>query len=423
VKETITKIDFKSLMQGTLLESMNYLNNISEQFPSAISFASGRPPNSFLDVHRSGEWIDNYITFVSEKTAKTKEDVWKTLGQYAATKGIINTLLSSFLQEIEGVDYPVDNLIITNGFQEALCIELRKLALVNGALLVIDPTYIGLSGAAMINEVPIYTFTVEGNLSKKIEAAAAIALNDGYENLALYVIPDFDNPTGTCLNLQQRKDIIKICQTHNILILEDVAYRYFYFEAQPNPSMFALDNNGIVIQLGTFAKSFMPGVRLGYNIKKKKSVINWALPTGFSTTIKSYISVTTSPLNQAILGGFLLEGSKSFKDLNQDRNNFCKENRDALLAVLNEELGDLNNVSWTLPEGGFFLIVSLPFEFTEKESFEMANTFNVIVSPLKMFSLRGSFENCVRLAYSNVEVEEAIEGAKRFSNYVKSKLT
>ncbi len=299
--------------------------------------------------------------------------------------------------------------MVTQGAQEAMVVLL--LGLFDPAvdvLLASDPTYIGITGLAAI--AGIETLPVasdeQGLELGALRAAIAAARARGKRPRAFYHVPDFNNPLGTRMPLEDRRRLLALLRDEEVLLFEDNAYGMFVFDGEPLPTLKALDRDGVVIYLGSFSKTLYPGLRLGYLVAGQEV----AGPDGKKvplavelSKVKSLTTVTTSPLLQAVAGAILLENDCSLRRVVAAKLPFYRGNRDRMLGCLEKELGPVAGVSWNRPAGGFFLTVSLPFAFGAAEVEACAGGHGVIVCPMSYFALSPGREKQVRLSFSYVD--------------------
>ncbi len=421
-------LTLRSGLEDPLLEVMNFLNEVVLRYPGAISFAPGRPSERHFDVERSLDRATVWVESNARATGRSSREVWNDLGQYNRTNGIIHELIARQLAVDEGIDAAAEAIVVTAGCQEAMAILL--LGLIDpaaDALLVSDPTYIGITGLARImglTLVPVPT----GERGLEPEAALAgieQARRQGRRPRALYDIPDFNNPLGTRMPVATRRALLDLAREHDLLIWEDNAYGMFSYDGSPLPPLKALDEHGVVIYMGTFSKTLFPGLRLGFLVADQRVV----LPSGKRvplaaelSKVKSLTTVTTSPLVQAIAGGFLIDTGGSLRPLMEGKLPFYRANRDRMLGCLEERLGATEGVRWNRPEGGFFLTLDLPFAFTDDCLLACARDYGVVVCPMSFFSLTPGREGQVRLAFSYVTEEQIEEGIARFARFVQDRV-
>ncbi len=420
-------IALKSWLSDPLLDVMNFLNEAVLRYPRAISFAPGRPSEEHFDVERSlgaaGLWVESRATAAGVPPRK----VWNDLGQYNKTNGIINDLIARQLAADEGIAASPESIIVTTGCQEGMAILLLGLIdPAEDALLVSDPAYIGIPGLARImglTVVPIPTGE-RGLDPEAVRRAVGEARRTGRRPRALYDVPDFNNPLGTRMPLEARRALLALAHEEEMLIWEDNPYGMFSYDGPPLPTLKALDEPGVVIYMGSFSKTLFPGLRLGYLVAGQQVV----LPSGVRvplaaelSKIKSLTTVNTSPVIQAIAGGILLANGGSLRPVMAEKLPSYRASRDRMLAALERRLGGIEGVSWNRPEGGFFLTLNLPFEFTDDLLMACARDYGVIVCPMRFFALAPGRERQARLSFSYVTGEQIDEGIARLARFVRER--
>lgn len=422
------EIRLKSCFREPLLEVMHFLNEVVSRYPEAVSFAPGRPTERHFDVEGTLGLAPRYVEHRAAATGWSPRDVWNDLGQYNKTGGIINDLIARQLELDEGIRVRPASIVVTHGCQEAMAILLLGLFEPGrDVLLVSDPTYIGITGLAAILGIEMVPVATGEQGLEPAEVAAAIdaVRTRGKRPRALYDIPDFNNPLGTRMPLPARRVLLDLLREREVLLFEDNPYGMFSYDGDPLPTLKALDEHGVVVYLGSFAKTLYPGLRAGYLVADQEAVTESGERTPLAaelSKVKSLTTVTTSPVIQAVVGALLLEGDGSLRGLMRHRIPFYRANRDRMLACLEEHLGDAPGVCWNRPEGGFFLTVRLPFEFGDDCLQACARDHGVIVCPMSFFALSPGRERQVRLSFSYVTEEQIEEGIGRFARFVRDRL-
>jgi (S)-3,5-dihydroxyphenylglycine transaminase len=408
---------------------MNFLNEVSFQYPAAVSFASGRPREEFFDV---AGWIESIARFCEHDASTRHEDAassLRRLAQYGPTNGVINALVAEQIGCDEGVVCSPERLIVTTGCQEAIALSLQALCADRGdTVLALNPTYIGVTGAAIGAGIELQPLDSDpgASLPALLARKTGALREQGKRARAFYVIPEFDNPTGTVITLDDRRAILEFCASNEIAILEDNTYRMFRFEGDARPTLAELDEYGCVVYLHTYSKTLCPAVRVGCAVVPKTLFGDAAASRNLLASMsenKSFLTVNTSQFNQALVGGVLLAENGSLQRLTRPATGFYRANRDTLVECLETHFGsESEGVSWNRPEGGFFLTLELPFEFAAPEMMECASEYGAIVMPMSFFSLDGSYRNRVRFAYSNLSGDEIRRGIERFAAYARAKI-
>jgi (S)-3,5-dihydroxyphenylglycine transaminase len=422
------EVAVKGCFSDPLLEVMNFLNEVVLRYPQAISFAPGRPSERHFDVEGSLARARTYVEHRAAARGLDERAVWNDLGQYNKTNGIINDLVARQIELDEGIRADPASIVVTCGCQEGMVILLIGLFdPATDALLVSDPSYIGIPGLARMMGIPLVPVPTGERGLDPADVAAAIAATrrSGRRPRALYDVPDFNNPLGTRMPLEARRALLDLADREGILIFEDNPYGMFSYDGPPLPTLKALDDRGLVIYMGSYSKTLFPGLRVGFLVADQPARVEGA--AGASTLaaelskVKSLTTVTSPPLNQAIVGGVLLENGGSLRPLMEEKLPFYRTNRDRMVACLDEQLGGLSGVSWNRPEGGFFLTVTLPFELDEAGLQVAARDYGVIVCPMPFFALSPGREREVRLSFSYVTPEQIEEGIGRFAKFVRER--
>ncbi|MEU1400363.1 PLP-dependent aminotransferase family protein [Micromonospora zamorensis] len=412
-------------LRDPALASMNFLNQVANRFPKAISLAAGRPSEDFFDVDDLSRYLRIFCEYLTAEKGADVELVRRTLFQYGRTKGIIHELLARHLACDEGIDVDPESIVVTVGCQEAMFLVLRALRMdEHDVVLTVSPGYVGLTGAARLVEMSLWPVreTKDGidldHLVEQIEAVRAA----GKRPRAFYLVPDFANPSGASLDLKARHQLLAIAAEHDLLILEDNPYGLFQAEdGQRLPTLKALDTSRRVIYLGSLAKTCFPGVRIGFVVADQRVA---GADDGGSvlfadelSKIKSMLTVNTPPVAQAIAAGKLLEHGCSLTNANVREMQLYSRNLRLLLDGMDRRFprGDNHQVSWNTPRGGFFVVVTVPF-LADNTALEYgASKYGVLWTPMSHFYDGCGGENQLRLSVSVVSPDEIEAGLDRLA--------
>jgi (S)-3,5-dihydroxyphenylglycine transaminase len=422
-------VTLKGCLGDPLLDVMNFLNEVVHRYPKAVSFAPGRPAERHFDVEASLGKARPWVEHRAATAGLDPRAVWNDIGQYNKTNGIINDLVARQLAADEGIHAAPESILVTTGCQEGMAILL--IGLIDpavDALLVSDPTYIGIPGLAKMMGITLVPVpTGENGLTPEAVAAGVERARElGLRPRALYDIPDFNNPLGTRMPVQARRDLLALARETGLLIWEDNPYGRFSYDEGPGeslPTLKALDEHGVVIYMGSYSKTLFPGLRLGFLVAGQTVVRpsgERVLLAAELSKVKSLTTVNTSTVIQAIAGGILLENGCSLAPLMAGKLPSYRANRDRMLACLEDHLGGAG-VRWNRPAGGFFLTVTLPFEFTGECLEACARDYGVIVCPMSFFALTPGRERQVRLSFSYVTEDEIEQGIARFARFVRDR--
>lgn len=408
-----------------LMEVMNFLNEVTSRYPDAISFGPGRPYEGLFEVARIGEYLDAYTRHLSEDLGRSADEVRTALFQYGRTNGQIHELVARALHHDEGITADPASLVVTVGAQEGMFLALRALfADPADVLLVSSPCYVGITGAARLLDietvhVPDGERGADPDVLRRTIAGLRAA---GKRPRAFYVVPDFSNPTGTCLPLPDRHRLLDLTEAEDLLILEDNPYGFFTRTGTGLPTLKALDERRRVLYLGSFAKTCFPGARVGYVIADQLVEAadgSRTLLADELSKIKGMVTVNTPALSQAVIGGMLLTHDFRLRDANKPAADFYQHNLAVLLDRLDRLLPparrEAAGIHWNAPEGGFFLTVTLPVPADNALLEESAREHGVIWTPMSYFHPDGGGRNQLRLSLSYLTPEQVAEGARRLA--------
>jgi len=404
--------------------SMNFLNEIAERYPDAISLAAGRPYDGFLDPADVPRFLESFTGHLRAR-GRTERQIAMATMQYGRTNGILGDLIARMLATDEGIEVPERAIAVTAGCQEAMVIVLR--ALCQGpedVILAASPCYVGITGAARILDVDVVPVPEgpDGLDPDDVRRVAAGVRASGRRPRALYLVPDFANPSGACLSVERRHALLDAAADADLLILEDDPYGLFGIDDRPRPKLKALDTDRRVIYLGSFAKSGFPGARIGYLVADQDVVDADGTVTMLAdelSTIKSMLTVNTSPISQAAIGGMLVEAGCSLRAMNQDRILFYRNNLRVLDAALERHFPAADRaargIRWSAPAGGFFVVVDVPVIADVKLLERSAQDYGVLWTPMGFFYGDGGGTHAIRLSCSALPPDRVEEGVARLA--------
>src|SRR5260370_11666757 len=232
---------------------------------------------------------------------------------------------------------------------------------------------------------------------------------------ALYVVSNFANPSGVSLSASVRRGLIEVAADADLLILEDGPYALCGREDTRSPALKSLDTGHRVIYLGSFAKSVSPGARVGFLVADQAVVGadgHRSLLADELSTVKSMITVNTSPIAQAVIGGVLVSCGYSLRAANREKIAFYRRTLRALLAALERHFTD-PAITWNSPSGGFFAVLDVPVRADEKLLELSARDYGVLWTPMLFFYLDGGGSRAIRLSCSALAAHQIRAGLRR----------
>jgi 2-aminoadipate transaminase len=314
-----------------------------------------------------------------------------------------------------GIETTAENILITSGAQQALDL-IGKIMLDPGDVILTEsPTYLGALQAWRAYQADFVSVPIDAD-GMCVDQRLEEALRAGPK--FMYILSNFQNPTGVTLSLERRQKLIKIADHYGIPIIEDDPYGDLRFEGEHVSPLVALDaqlqathphktnENGFyrgdVIYLGTFSKTLAPGLRLGWMVAPRDVIKR-------CVTAKQGVDLHTSTFTQMLAyevakDGFLDEHKKLIRRVYRER-------RDVMLAAMEKYFPP--GVHWTHPQGGLFLWVTLPEELEATEILHKAVANKVAFVPGTAFYPDGSGHNTGRFNFSNAQPEEIEIGIQR----------
>lgn len=373
------------------------LLKLTEQ-PDLISFAGGLPGPDVFPVQE-----------IAEAAQRVLRDSGPQSLQYGPTEGHL-PLREMIVRHSAryGLESSPENVLITSGSQQALDLLGRIFVNRGDRILVESPTYLGALQAwsaygAEYVPVPI---DEDGMITGALEEA----LRAGPK--FIYVLPNFQNPTGVTLSLERRQALIRLAERYGVPIIEDDPYGQLRFEGDHLPTLLTLDGesrtngdhryHGNVIYLSTFSKVLAPGFRLAWVVAPPEVVRKLVQAKQgadlHSSTFGQYLAY------EVARGGFLDRHVRLIRQVYRRR-------RDVMLEAMDSNFP--KGVHWTKPKGGLFLWGILPEGLSSAELLQSALKQKVAFVPGAPFFARGGGENTMRLNFSYASEDRILEGIRR----------
>ena len=366
------------------------------QMPEVISFAGGMPAPELFPI---------------EAFKKASKEVLNENGeialQYGPTEGY-EPLKKKIVERMTKVyvDATSDQILITSGSQQGLDF-VAKVFIDPGDLIICEsPTYLGAINAFKAYEPEFVEIETDDDGMVMEDLEEALRTNNNVR--FIYVIPDFQNPSGKTWSIERRKKLIELANKYNIIIVEDNPYGELLFEGEIRPAIKHYDTEGRVIFLGTFSKILCPGIRLGWAVAEEEVLSKLIM-------VKQGADLQSSTVSQMQIDRFLEiydieEHIEKIKALYKNR-------RDLMLKTMEEEFPE--EVQYTYPKGGLFTWVILPEHISARDLAAKALEKNVAFVPGGSFFPNEARENTFRMNYSNMDDDRIVEGVKRLGEVIK----
>lgn len=381
---------------------------VATQAADMVSFAPGYPDPQLFPWDELREIADSLL----------RGDDGNTL-QYGPTRGH-GPLLDSLVGVVgaRGINASRDNIIITSGSQQGIDLIARVLVSPGDVVLVELPTFTGGIAAfknaqANIVGVKLETDGIDlGHLDevwqREHRAGRAVKL--------LYVIPNFQNPTGSLLALKKRIQLLEWADRRDVLIVEDDPYGSLYFEDVANESetrpLAADDTNGRVLYLSTVSKTLAPGFRVGWMVAPRTLIERF-------DTAKQSTDLSSGVLDQHIALEAIRRGV--IDRLAPRLRAAYKRKRDVIEGAIRTHMGD--RLTWQQPRGGFFVWATLPPGRTDLEVLQQAVAQRVVFVIGSAFFVDGSGHETIRLSFSAPTIDRIEEGVRRLAAVLQPALT
>jgi len=385
--QNILSDNAKSMRRSAIRDLLSVANR-----PEVISFAGGFPNPSTFPVEDLKVIMQEVLEHDSTKAL-----------QYGPTEG--NEKLREILAQryiAQGLKITKDNILITTSSQQAIDLT-SKIFISPGDTIVCGlPSYLGALQAFWSYQAnPIGVPKDE-----ELEVVVKTLIASGKKPKFIYTIPDFQNPSGITMDLKQRKMVLDVAEKYDLLVIEDSPYREIRFEGESQPLLYSMNNERVLL-FGTLSKTVLPGFRLGWIIAPEQ-IIDKLVVAKQSTDLCAPV------FDQAVITSYF---EKGLFDKNLGKTiELYKNKRNHMLACFDKYMP--KGVTWTKPEGGLFLFVTLPEGNDATKLFEVAIKENVAFVIGEAFHCDGSGKNTLRINFSFMDEERTEEGVKRLAKAI-----
>lgn len=398
---------FSRVGMGMQQSAIRQMGTVAAQNPDLISFAPGYPaPENFA----WGEYQAIANDILSARGRSTLQD-GPTRGMSELLEAIVPLLAT------RGIAASTDELMITSGSQQGLDLIARVFLDPGDVVLVELPSYTGALTAFRNAQASLVGVGQQADGIDLVDLERRIneVRREGRPLKFLYLVPNFQNPTGILTSLEKRRQLLELANRHDILIVEDDPYGSLYFEdctrGEETRPIKADDRDNRVVYLSSFSKTLSPAFRVAWVTAPASLVARFE-------TARQCLDLCTSGLNQLMVLESIRRGVLDWQVPRLRR--YYQECRATMETALRERLGDA--VSWSRPRGGFFLWVALPREVHTGRLLSKAMQHRVIYVPGAPFFVDGSGTNTLRLAFSLASPDLIVEGVGRLATAVLEEL-
>lgn len=391
-------IQFSDRMELLKASEIREILKLTQQ-PDIISFAGGLPAPELFPVAE-----------MEKISAKVLQEMGTQALQYSPTEGFgpLREKIASRMAKV-GVETTADEVLIISGSQQGLDFS-GKIFLNPGDVVVCEsPSYLGAINAFKAYQCQFLEIETDDNGMIMEDLEEKLAKTDDVK--MIYVIPDFQNPSGRTWSIERRERLLEIAANHDLPIVEDNPYGELRFEGEIPPSLRSMDKDGRVIFLGSFSKTFCPGLRLGWVNAAPKMLEKYIF-------VKQGSDLQTSSMAQRELSVFMDEYDldihiEKIKDV-------YKKRRDLMMDTIKKEFPV--EAKFTYPEGGLFTWVELPEHINTRDLMVKAVENKVAFVPGGSFFPSGNKENAMRINYSNMPEDKIVEGITRLGALLKEEM-
>jgi 2-aminoadipate transaminase len=391
---------FSEAARGMRFSAIRRMSALIER-PGIISFAPGQPsPETFP--------VEAFRAIVDEIT----QDEGAGTFQYILTRGLgrLLTAVADYARA-KGVRASADEVLLTEGSQQGLDLVTRVLVDPGDAVLVELPSYIGATSAFRASRARMVGVRLDeegldlDELRRRHREAAAT----GRPPKFVYVVPSFQNPSGISHSIERRRGLLALARELDLLVLEDDPYGDLFFEAEPRPTLKSIDEEGRVIYLSSFSKILAPGLRTAFVVASPALLAKVEIA-------KQSANLCGSGLDQRIILACLERGL--IEEQKARIRPYYRAKRDAMLGALDREMPA--GVSWTRPQGGLFVWLTLPEALDAETMLESAVAEGVAYVAGAPFFVDGSGANTMRLTFAKESIENIQEGVRRLARAVRA---
>lgn len=370
--------------------------------PEVVSFAGGMPNLTALPLDSLSQQMGDLVA----------EDGLTAL-QYGSAQGVpaLREQICDVMA-MEGISAHPDDIVVTVGSQMGLDMVTRLFCDPGDVVLAEGPSYVGALGSFAAYEAQVVHVPMDdhGLVPGALREALTEATQQGRRVKFLYTIPNFHNPAGVTLAAERRAEILDICATHGVLVIEDNPYGLLAFDGATQPALRSMDPENVVY-LGSFSKTFASGLRVGW-VLAPHAIRDKLVLAAESATL------CPPTLNQLLVSRYLAthDWQGQIKTFNEN----YRQRRDTMISALEQYMP--SGCTWTHPEGGFYVWVTVPDGVDTKAMLPRAINAHVAYASGTGFYSDGSGSRQMRLSYCYPTLERIREGVRRLAGVLEAEL-
>lgn len=398
----MANIKFSSLAGRLKRSEIRELLKLTRK-PDVISFAGGLPDPQLFPLKA-----------VREASARAIDERGDLALQYSPTEGdpFLKEQIIAFMSR-QGERVDPDKMLVTASSQQGLDLIAKIFIDPDDPIIVEMPTYLGAIQAFRTFKADFHGLKMDydGILPEDLEDLIKTMNLKGARPKFIYLIPDFQNPSGITLSLERRRQVLKIASIYDLVVIEDSPYRELKYEGELLPSLFSLDTEERVLYIKTLSKIFSPGFRLGWMIGPKE-IIDKLVIAKQSADLCSSAFVST-------VAGYIIKDGHLESQIEKSKVLYRRK-AEVMFAALDRFMPKLEGLSWSKPTGGMFMWIRLPEYMDAEKIFLEAVKRNVSFVIGSAFHHDGSGKNTMRLNYSYPSDDQVVKGVQNLAEVIKA---
>lgn len=384
------EVRFSERAMGLKASEIRELLKLAEM-PEIISFAGGLPAPELFPVKE-----------MEEISQKVLEKDGRLALQYSSTEGFapLREIIAKERMAPAGVNVSANDIAVTSGSQQGLEFSARIFVNEGDTIICESPSYLGAINAFKAYRPNFVEIPMDDNGMIVDELEKALKANPNTK--MIYTIPDFQNPTGRTMSDDRRKRVAELAAEYKVPVIEDNPYGDLIFEGKRHPSIKSFDKEGWVVYLGTYSKTFCPGLRIGWICAAPQILEKYII-------VKQGADLQCSSFDQRLTASFM-----EAHNLNEHIEKIkvvYKNRRDLMIDGIKKYFPE--GIKYTFPTGGLFTWVELKEGLDASDVLKEALKENVAYVPGGSFFPNGGHPNFFRMNYSCMDEEKIVEGIKR----------